>query len=76
MLALGLLLALAAQAAAAPASSSSVPSPLNTTATDLSYLTAAGFTSEAWIKAFEKAKGIVSQMTLAEKMCVFFIPSF
>ncbi|GAA6000823.1 hypothetical protein JCM10207_004676 [Rhodosporidiobolus poonsookiae] len=63
MLALHLLVALAASAAAAPASSAATSS-----YTPSANLTAHGFTSQKWIKAFEKAQGIVKSMTLEEKI--------
>ncbi|GAA6000791.1 hypothetical protein JCM10207_004662 [Rhodosporidiobolus poonsookiae] len=73
MLLPSVLLALAASGAlAAPASSSA-----SSTATSASsassagsypYLTADGYTDAKWIKAFEKAKGIVAGLTLYEKV--------
>lgn len=69
MLTLGLVLALAASAAAAPTSSSSASSSSSSSApTDPSFLTADGYTSQKWIDSFNKAKEIVSQMTLHEKV--------
>ncbi|GAA6000793.1 hypothetical protein JCM10207_004663 [Rhodosporidiobolus poonsookiae] len=63
MLAHHLLVALAASAAAAPASSAATSS-----YTPSANLTAHGFTSQKWIKAFEKAQGIVKSMSLEEKV--------
>lgn len=74
MLALGLILALAANAAAAPTSSASaVPSSSSSAVANRSYLKADGYTSQKWVKGFEKAQSVVSQLTLAEKMCVCFL---
>ncbi|GAA6030004.1 hypothetical protein JCM8097_009210 [Rhodosporidiobolus ruineniae] len=81
MRSVSLLLALAATAVAAPTSSpsttSSSPASSSSSASSSSTqsatsaspsLTADGFTSQKWIDAFDKAKEVVSQMTLNEKI--------
>ncbi|GAA5929041.1 hypothetical protein JCM10213_004974 [Rhodosporidiobolus nylandii] len=57
------LVALATAAAAAPTTSSS--SSANSSAYDL---TAEGFTSQKWVKAFEKAQAIVASLSLQQKI--------
>jgi hypothetical protein len=72
MLAIGLLPALAAQALAAPTSSSSVSPSSASTVISHSYLTTDGFNDQKWTDAFEKAKQVVSEMTLYEKSALSF----
>jgi hypothetical protein len=72
-----IVLSLLAAASAAPSSpSSSTSSASSASSSSLptyNYtLSAKGFTSDAWIDGFEKARKIVSQMTLSEKGAFFF----